>query len=180
MTTPSSEIDGFDELDALLIESKKLAAAKTAAKKSAKLTPEQEDLLEADAIAAMLAQWEDEEVFGHFITTTCNCGAETRRFNAWYVLSSHVVKENVYRLVKSDDHNNLPASRYETQERVAYCAECLEHNHLPEVDADDYTILGGLGCECSDVVAVEQMELDLQVTAEPLIDLLEELNDEID
>lgn len=181
MTTPqATDLDGFDELDALLLESKKLAAAKAQAKKSAKLTPEEEELLEADAIAAMLAQWEETEVYAHFITEHCQCGASHRRFNAWYIRSEHRTKPGINRLLKSQDHNGLPASKYESEEQVTYCADCVDNEGLGAVTTAEVSILESIGC-CVEL-AVGQMELSFpEPLAEgPVEALLKELDDEMD
>src|SRR5574343_564546 len=122
---PTPDADSPLDLDDLLEESVGLHNAKRAQKQGRKLTAEQAELLETNAIAQEAMQWEAQEVIAHFIHTTCSCGAESRRFSGWYKLLQHRRQEDVKRLVAVADHEGLPATRYITAAEAEYCDECL-------------------------------------------------------
>ena len=142
--TLDQNFDDLEDLDALLEESTALASAKRAQKQGRKLTAEQNELLEANHLTEQMAVWEPVEAVAHFIHTTCSCGHEFRRFNAWYKLLTHRRQESS-RLVRCDDHEGLPSSQYVTREAVGYCNECLGAVGLPFADAKDLSILTSLG-----------------------------------
>lgn len=143
-TITTSTVEDLDDLDALLEESTALASAKRAQKQGRKLTAEQNELLEANHLAEQTQVWEPVEAVAHFIHTTCSCGHEFRRFNAWYKLLTHRRQESS-RLVRCDDHEGLPSSQYTTQEKVGYCHECLGVVGLPFADAEGISMLTSLG-----------------------------------
>ena len=157
-TVTASTVEDLDDLDALLEESTALHQAKKAKATGRKLTAEQSELLEANHLAEQMQVWEPIKAVAHFIHTTCSCGHSFRRFNAWYKLLEHRRQESS-RLVRCDDHEGLPSSRYVTKESVGYCNECLGNVGLPFADAEDLSILTSLG------EALEQdngqMELEL-------------------
>ena len=63
------------DLDALLLESTKLAAAKKAASQNRRLTPEQLDILDANNLAADAALWRDVKVYRVIESIWCaGCG----------------------------------------------------------------------------------------------------------
>ena len=143
-TVTASTVEDLDDLDSLLEESTALAGAKRAQKQGRKLTAEQADILEASHLAEQMAVWEPVKAVAHFIHTTCACGHESRRFDAWYKLLEHRRQESS-RLVRCDDHEGLPSSQYVTREAVVYCNECLGAVGLPFADAKDLSILTSLG-----------------------------------
>lgn len=143
-TVTASTVEDLDDLDALLEESTAIADAKRAQKQGRKLTAEQADILESNRLAEQMQVWEPVEAIAHFVHTTCSCGHESRRFNAWYKLLKHRRQDSA-RLVGCDDHEGLPASRYITQEKVGYCNECLGTVGLPFADVEDLSILTSLG-----------------------------------
>jgi len=138
------ELPDFDDLDALLEESTAIANAKRAQKQGRKLTAEQADILEANRLAEQMQVWEPVEAVAHFIHTTCFCGHEFRRFNAWYKLLEHR-RQDSRRLVRCDDHEGLPSSQYITQEQVGYCHECLSNVGLPPANLEEHSVLTSLG-----------------------------------
>lgn len=140
----ADDLDDLEDLDALLAESTTLAAAKRAQKQGRKLTPEQAEILESNHLAEQMQVWEPVEAIAHFIHTTCSCGHEFRRFNAWYKLLKHR-RQDSRRLVRCDDHEGLPASQHITQETVGYCSECLGNVGLPAADLEKHSILTSLG-----------------------------------
>lgn len=143
-TVTASTVEDLDDLDALLEESTAIASAKRAQKQGRKLTAEQADILESNRLAGQMQVWEPVEVVAHFIHTTCSCGHEFRRFNAWYKLLKHRRQDST-RLVRTNDHEGLPSSQYITQEKVGYCHECLGAVGLPFADAEDLPMLASLG-----------------------------------
>ena len=143
-TVTASAVEDLDDLDALLEESTALASAKRAQKQGRKLTAEQVDILDSNNLAEQMQVWEPVEAVAHFIHTTCSCGHEFRRFNAWYKLLTHR-RQDSSRLVRCDDHEGLPSSQYTTQEKVGYCHECLGVVGLPFADAEDISMLTSLG-----------------------------------
>lgn len=143
-TVTASTVEDLDDLDALLEESTALAGAKRAQKQGRKLTDEQADILESNRLAEQMQVWEGVEAIAHFIHTTCSCGHEQRRFNAWYKLLEHR-RQDSRRLVRCDDHEGLPASQYITQEAVGYCSECLGGVGLPAADLEEHSMLTSLG-----------------------------------
>lgn len=143
-TVTASTVEDLDDLDALLEESTALAGAKRAQKQGRKLTAEQMDILESNNLTEQMAVWEPVEAVAHFIHTTCSCGHESRRFNAWYKLLKHRRQESS-RLVRCDDHEGLPSSQYVTREAVGYCNECLGAVGLSFADAKGLSILTSLG-----------------------------------
>ena len=143
-TVAASTVEDLDDLDALLEESTALAGAKRAQKQGRKLTAEQNELLEANHLAEQMTVWKPVEAVAHFIHTTCSCGHEFRRFNAWYKLLEHR-RQDSSRLVRCDDHEGLPSSQYVTREAVGYCNECLGSVGLPFADAADLPMLTSLG-----------------------------------
>ena len=140
----ASTVEDLDDLDALLEESTALAGAKRAQKQGRKLAAGQAAILEANHLAEQMQVWESVEAVAHFIHTTCSCGHEFRRFNAWYKLLEHR-RQDSSRLVRCDDHEGLPSSQYVTREAVGYCNECLGAVGLPFADAEDLSILTSLG-----------------------------------
>lgn len=143
-TVTASTVKDLDDLDALLEESTALADAKRAQKQGRKLTAEQNELLEANHLAEQMQVWEPVEAVAHFIHTTCSCGHESRRFNAWYKLLKHR-RQDSRRLVRCNDHEGLPASQHITQETVGYCSECLGGVGLPAADLEKHSMLTSLG-----------------------------------
>ena len=143
-TVTASTVEDLDDLDALLEESTALAGAKRAQKQGRKLTAAQADILESNHLAEQMQVWEPVEAVAHFIHTTCSCGHESRRFNAWYKLLEHRRQESS-RLVRCDDHEGLPASQHITQEAVGYCSECLGSVGLPAADLEEHSMLTSLG-----------------------------------
>lgn len=143
-TVTASTVEDLDDLDALLEESTALADAKRAQKQGRKLTAEQAEILESNHLAEQMQVWEPVEAIAHFVHTTCSCGHESRRFNAWYKLLRHRRQDSA-RLVSCDDHEGLPSSQYITQEKVGVCDECLGAVGLPFADAKNLSILTSLG-----------------------------------
>lgn len=147
-TVTASAVEDLEDLDALLEESTALAGAKRAQKQAQKqgrkLTAEQADTLESNRLAEQMQVWEPVEVVAHFVHTTCSCGHEFRRFNAWYKLLKHR-RQDSRRLVRCDDREGLPASQHITQETVGYCHECLGGAGLPAADLEEHTMLTSLG-----------------------------------
>ena len=143
-TVTASTVEDLDDLDTLLEESTALHRAKKAKATGRKLTAEQSELLEANHLAEQMQVWEGVAAVAHFIHTTCSCGSEHRRFNAWYKLLQHR-RQDSRRLVRCDDHEGLPASQHITQERVGYCHECLSNAGLPVADLEEHLILASLG-----------------------------------
>lgn len=143
-TVTASAVEDLDDLDSLLEESTALAGAKRAQKQGRKLTAEQMDILDSNNLAEQMQVWEPVEVVAHFIHTTCSCGHEFRRFNAWYKLLTHRRQESS-RLVRCDGHEGLPPSQHTTKEVVGYCHECLSAVGLPIANVKDLSILTGLG-----------------------------------
>ena len=143
-TVTASTVEDLDDLDALLEESTALAGAKRAQKQGRKLTAEQSELLEANHLAEQMQVWEGVEAVAHFIHTTCACGSEHRRFNAWYKLLEHR-RQDSRRLVRCDDHEGLPSSQHITHEQVGYCHECLGRVGLPKADLEEISMLTSLG-----------------------------------
>lgn len=143
-TVTASTVEDLDDLDVLLEESTAIADAKRAQKQGRKLTAGQADILESNRLAEQMQVWEPVEVVAHFIHTTCSCGHESRRFNAWYKLLKHRRQDSA-RLVSCDDHEGLPASQYVTREAVDYCHECLGAVGLPLANTADLPILTSLG-----------------------------------
>ena len=177
-TVTASTVEDLDDLDALLEESTAIASAKRAQKQGRKLTAEQSELLEANHLAEQMHVWEPVEAVAHFIHTTCSCGHEFRRFNAWYKLLQHRWQEGSARLVRTDDHEGLPSSQYITQEQVGYCHECLSTAGLPMQDAWNMPMLSSLG----EVFMEEdgQLELDLLAGETTGDVMLQELEDTIE
>ena len=143
-TVTASTVEDLDDLDSLLEESTALASAKRAQKQGRKLTAEQMDILDSNHLTEQMQVWEPVEAVAHFIHTTCSCGHEFRRFNAWYKLLTHRRQESS-RLVRCDDHEGLPSSQYTTKEVVGYCHECLSTAGLPLANVKDLSILTSLG-----------------------------------
>ena len=143
-TVTASTVEDLDDLNALLEESTALAGAKRAQKQGRKLTAGQAAILESNHLAEQMQVWEPVEAVAHFIHTTCSCGHESRRFNAWYKLLEHRRQESS-RLVRCGDHEGLPSSQYVTREAVGYCNECLGAVGLPFADAEDLPMLTALG-----------------------------------
>jgi len=164
-TVTASTVEDLDDLDALLEESTAIAGAKRAQKQGRKLTAEQNELLEANHLAEQMQVWESVEAVAHFIHTTCSCGHESRRFNAWYKLLTHR-RQKSSRLVRCDDHEGLPSSRYVTREAVGYCNECLGAVGLPFADAKDLPMLTSLGEAAGDAMLEELVNSDLERTGE--------------
>lgn len=140
----ASTVEDLDDLDSLLEESTALASAKRAQKQGRKLTAEQADILESNHLAEQMQVWEPVEAVAHFIHTTCSCGHESRRFNAWYKLLKHR-RQDSSRLVRCDDHEGLPSSQHTTKEVVGYCHECLSTVGLPIANVEDLSMLTSLG-----------------------------------
>lgn len=143
-TVTASTVEDLDDLDALLEESTALAGAKRAQKQGRKLTAEQADIIESNRLAEQMQVWEGVAAVAHFVHTTCSCGHEQRRFNAWYKLLEHR-RQDSRRLVRCDDHEGLPASQHITQETVGYCSECLGGVGLPAADLEKHPMLASLG-----------------------------------
>lgn len=143
-TVTTSTVEDLDDLDSLLEESTALASAKRAQKQGRKLTAEQADILESNHLAEQMQVWEPLEAVAHFIHTTCSCGHEFRRFNAWYKLLKHR-RQDSSRLVRCDDHEGLPSSQHTTKEVVGYCHECLSTVGLPIANVEDLSMLTSLG-----------------------------------
>ncbi len=143
-TVTASTVEDLDDLDALLEESTALAGAKRAQKQGRKLTAEQAEILESNRLAEQMQVWEPVGAVAHFIHTTCSCGHEARRFNAWYKLLKHR-RQDSSRLVRCNDHEGLRSSQYVTHEAVGYCNECLGTVCLPFANAEDLPILTSLG-----------------------------------
>ena len=157
-TVTASTVEDLDDLDTLLEESTALAGAKRAQKQGRKLTAGQAAILESNHLAEQMQVWEPVEAVAHFIHTTCSCGHEFRRFNAWYKLLEHR-RQDSSRLVRCNDHEGLRSSQYVTHEEVGYCNECLGAVDLPLADAEDLPILTSLGEVCEQ--DNEQLELEL-------------------
>lgn len=143
-TVTASTVEDLDDLDALLEESTALAGAKRAQRQGRKLTAEQMGILDSNNLAEQMQVWEPVEVVAHFIHTTCSCGHESRRFNAWYKLLKHRRQESS-RLVRCDGHEGLPSSQHTTKEVVGYCHECLSAVGLPIANVKDLSMLTSLG-----------------------------------
>jgi len=143
-TVTASAVEDLDDLDALLEESTALAGAKRAQRQGRKLSAEQNELLEANHLAEQMQVWKPVEAVAHFIHTTCSCGHESRRFNAWYKLLVHRRQESS-RLVRCDGHEGLPSSQHTTKEVVGYCHECLSAVGLPIANVKDLSMLTSLG-----------------------------------
>lgn len=143
-TVTASTVEDLDDLDALLEESTALAGAKRAQRQGRKLTTKQNELLEANHLAKQMQVWEPVEAIAHFIHTTCSCGHESRRFNAWYKLLKHR-RQDSSSLVRCNDHEGLPSRQYVTREAVGYCNECLGAVGLPFADAAGLSMLTSLG-----------------------------------
>lgn len=143
-TVTASAVEDLDDLDALLEESTALAGAKRAQRQGRKLSAEQNELLEANHLAEQMQVWKPVEAIAHFIHTTCSCGHESRRFNAWYKLLVHRRQESS-RLVRCDGHEGLPSSQHTTKEVVGYCHECLSAVGLPIANVKNLSMLTSLG-----------------------------------
>lgn len=111
------------DLDDLLEESTSLASARRAAKQGRKLTLEQAEILEANQLAEEMELWQPEAVYAHIVDTACSCGNHFQDFRGWYALE---VRKNGrgQRLVRRDDHGDLPAMQYTTEAQVGWCHAC--------------------------------------------------------
>lgn len=138
---PSSE--SLDELDTLLEESLAVAQAKKLQKQGRKLSLEQQAILDANKLAVEMDRWVSHEVYAHVAHVYCSCGAFHEQFRGWYKYQE-LRHGNGRRLIKSDDHDDLPAYRYTTEEEVNWCADCMG-NDLPEADVDLNDLLVTLG-----------------------------------
>lgn len=157
------------DLDDLLSESLTIAAARKTARSTPKGTDPDAEALAAQADAALT--WAPSHSIAHFIIEECGCGAAHRRFNAWYILSSHRWLPGVHRLLRSEsDHQGLPTFQYTTRTATTYCADCLADDDLP-IFADRLECLEALG-ENDDLTDSRQLELNLWPA--PIVEDLEE------
>lgn len=138
---PSSE--SLDDLDELLEASMALANAKKAQKTGRKLSLEQQAILDANKLAEEMDRWVSHEVYAHVAHVYCSCGAFHEQFRGWYKYQE-LRNGNGRRLIKSEDHDELPCYRFTTEEEVNWCNDCIG-NDLPEAEVELNDLLVTLG-----------------------------------
>lgn len=135
--------EDFEDLDALLAEAVEVAEARKIARKAGTKTPA--------AVAAIVREadvelaWEPQFSIARFIESHCDCGHSHRRFDGWFIVSSHRRDPYARRYVRSDDHQNLPAWQYVAEEATEECAECLSSEALPLATIDLLSGIDALG-----------------------------------
>lgn len=169
-----SDEDFDTSLDALLGESVKLSDARKAAKTGRKLSAEQSDLLEANRLAEAVNIWQDQEVYAHVTHTSCSCGNHFQVFGGWYKYQTQR-RGNGRRLIRAEDHEDLPAGQYNTEATVAWCHACAPTG-LPGASALDLDLLATLGREArqhTDAANVAFAEDELNTAVDELLSTLE-------
>lgn len=135
------------DLDSLLTESVKLADARKAAKKGAKLSAEQQALLETNRIAEEMELWLDVAVYAHMQESLCNCGNCYKDFQGFYLLQRRRFGK-ADRLLRIDTPpEGLEVWKFETYQLSSHCYECVEaiFSDAPEASPQNCQILSSLG-----------------------------------
>lgn len=143
---PSSE--SLDDLDDLLSESVEIATAKKLQKQGRQLSVQQKELLEANKIAAEIERWEAKDVYAHVCLVYCSCGSISEQFRGWYQYQEQKYGKG-RRLIKTPDHDDLPAMKYTTEEVVTHCNECLAEADLNETELGNCDLLETLGASAA-------------------------------
>jgi hypothetical protein len=181
-TVTADTVEDLSDLDALLEESTALVSARKAQRQGRKLTAEQQDLLEANRLAAEVNSWSGVAVYAHITKTSCQCGHHFEDFQGWYHLE-HQRRGGGRRLIRKDCPEGLPASKYVTEVVVPYCYACAPQG-LPVASLDDCDLLSALGepelvNEGQGELAFDEPELEAEVVGDELLEELEEeLGDE--
>lgn len=156
--TPEIEIDDFDDLNELLSIALEVAAARKAVKtRGAAVDPALAQIAEA-AEAAL--RWKPEAAIARFAEVHCACGSSHKRFDGWFIFSTHRTDPGARRFLRADNHNDLPAWQYTALEEVTYCTECVSTEDLPIATPDYLMGIDALGQAAT--TATEQLSFDLQ------------------
>ena len=167
MTTIIEQDDSADEdLDSLLTDSINIAAARKAVKRAPAGKADPALVAIAEAAEAAL-RWNPEAAIARFVDVQCSCGAHSRRFDGWFILSLHRTDLTARRFARAEDHNDLPSWHYVAQETVAYCAECVSAEDLPLATPDYLIGLSALG------EPANALEGQLDIIFEPQTTLIE-------
>lgn len=163
MNAASTGANAFGDLNDLLRESVALRNTEQAVRKAAANRRITGKAVEDPELAALLAaaeesRWEPSEVFAHVRNYCCtSCGHSWQAFSGWYRYDLRRGDTRSARLLQTDWHEDLPASRVDTEHEVTDCIECLPKN-LPLTDAFELPILASLG-DTPETDAVFQMDL---------------------
>ena len=141
LTHTAKEVEDLDDLDQLLEESLTFHEAKKAKNQGRKLTQAQQDLLDANRMAAEMAMWREEVVVAHFIKTRCACGREHQRFNGWYVLAKHRRTTEARLTRKGQFSPTLPRQRFTTLDNISHCEACTDFFARPEASVASIPLL---------------------------------------
>lgn len=171
-TVTAPEVQGLDDLDTLLEESTALAEARKGQKGGKKLSPLQQELLEAAQLAAEAALWEDKASYVHITAVSCSCGNHFEEFRGYYTYQER--KGGGRRLVAARGKPEAP-SVFISEEVVSTCHLCFTMG--PIVTAADCDLLSVLG-KCHETEeevegVVEEDEEEAVVGLEDLVPRLD-------
>ena len=165
---PTSDLDSLDDL---LNEAVTIAEARKQTRRTVNGTknvdPALLDIARA-ADAAML--WKPEYAVAHFVEEHCSCGASHKRFDGWFIVSSHHREPHARRFLRTDGHQDLPTWQYITERDLEFCAECVSEFALPLATLDLLTGIEALGTPAACCI-----DSDLQTTLD--LDLGEQLDE---
>lgn len=184
-TITAPEVEDLEDLATLLEESTALAEARKGLKNGKKLSPLQQELLEAARLAAEAALWEDKAVYAHLAAVSCGCGNHFEDFRGYYTYQER--KGGGRRLIAAPTRPEA-ASIFISEEVVHACHLCFTRGPLVAVDDNsflfavppvvtvaDCDLLGVLG-KCYEVPsegAADAQELEPLLAEEELAELQE-------
>lgn len=137
-------LDADLDLDSLLTESVKLADARKAAKKGAKLTAEQQELIDNNRLAEEMQLWQDIAVYAHMQESLCDCGNCYKDFQGFYLLQRRRFGKSD-RLIRVDSPvEGLEVRKFLTYALSDHCYECVDA-FFPDTSPADCSLLSSLG-----------------------------------